>query len=531
MLETADILPRARGNKVDIPVNSEIGRTEAGGPNRLQAEKEELNWLLASGALGRSSNLARMLTFVCEKHFLGQDEQVKEYTIATEALGRRDNFDPQADTIVRVTAHSLRKRLEEIYQTDGISRPVHILIPPGRYLPYFVHTGADRALNVDDTSASASSGLEKVLPNPQLPAVTSLKKQLSRWLVAAAFFAAVFLLCGFYFFAHRNATKAVVAAPNVSPAAPPQSRNTIRILMGTGRKTYADHSGYTWTPDEYCSGGDNVTVAAQKIVGTEDTYLYMGGTRGIAHCIFPVKPGQYEIHFHFAETSDLQTATHPVVLSINAGTEIHFDVVDNAGGDGIATSYVLTGIRPENDGTIHVDYTSEVSLLNALEILPADSENLLPVRITASPFSITDSANQLWLSDRYFRGGRRGQATASANATNGGIFSYDRIGSFRYDIPVASPGKYRVTLYFSEPWFGQQKLVSGGPGSRIFNVSCNGNMLLKNFDIMAEGGSNPVVKRFDNIPATTQGKIELSFMPVVNYPEVNAIEVLAEPSH
>ena len=63
--------------------------------SRFEAEKEELNWLLTSGVLGRSSNLTRMLEFVCEKHFLGQDEHVKEYTIATEALGRRDNFDPQ----------------------------------------------------------------------------------------------------------------------------------------------------------------------------------------------------------------------------------------------------------------------------------------------------------------------------------------------------------------------------------------------------------------------------------------------------
>ena len=515
---------------MDIPVKSEIGRAEADSLNRLQTEKDELNWLLDSGALGRSSNLTRMLAFVCEKHFLDQDEQVKEYTIATEALGRRDNFDPQADTIVRVTAHSLRKRLEDIYQTDGINRPVHVLIPPGRYLPCFVHKGAERTQNTHDTPALALSGPEQVLSYGQHPAVTHLKKNLSRWLVAAAFLAAVSLLCGFYFFTHRNATKAVVAAPQGSPAALPQPRNTIRVLMGSGRKTYVDHSGYTWIPDEYCSGGDNVTMAAQKIVGTEDTYLYLGGIRGIAHCIFPVKPGQYEIHFHFAETTDLQTATHPVILSINGGTDINFDVVDHAGGDGIATSYVLTGIRPENDGTIRLNYISEVSLLDAVEILPADSENLLPVRITASPFSITDSANQLWLSDRYFRGGRRGQAPASAKTTNGGIYSYDRIGSFRYDIPVVSPGKYRVTLFFSEPWFGKQNLVSGGPGSRIFDVSCNGSMILKNFDIMAEGGSNPVVKRFDNIPATNQGKIELSFMPVVNYPEVNAIEVLAEPS-
>jgi hypothetical protein len=89
---------------------------------------------------------------------------------------------------------------------------------------------------------------------------------------------------------------------------------------------------------------------------------------------------------------------------------------------------------------------------------------------------------------------------------------------------------YRVTLYFSEPWFGEHKSVSGGPGSRIFNVSCNGIMILKNFDIIAEGRTNPVVKTFDNIQASTQGKIELSFIPVVNYPEINAIEVIPEPS-
>jgi hypothetical protein len=54
-------------------------------------------------------------------------------------------------------------------------------------------------------------------------------------------------------------------------------------------------------------------------------------------------------------------------------------------------------------------------------------------------------------------------------------------------------------------------------------------MILKNFDIIAEGGTNPVVKTFDNIQASTQGKIELSFIPVVNYPEINAIEVIPEP--
>ncbi|MGP8268437.1 MAG: malectin domain-containing carbohydrate-binding protein, partial [Terracidiphilus sp.] len=165
------------------------------------------------------------------------------------------------------------------------------------------------------------------------------------------------------------------------------------------------------------------------------------------------------------------------------------------------------------------------------EILPSDSDNLLPVRIATSSFSIKDSDNKLWLSDRYFSGGRKGLIPDSEKTTNRGIYSYDRVGRFRYDIPVTPLGMYRVTLYFSEPRFGEHNLVNGGHGSRIFNVSCNGNMILKNFDILAEGGTNPVVKKFDNIQASTRGKIELSFIPVVNYPLVNAIEVIPEPSH
>jgi len=94
-----------------------------------------------------------MLTFVCEKHFQGQDDQITEYSIATEALGRRDHFDPQDDTIVRVTAHSLRKRLQEIYQTDGVNRPVHIQIPLGNYMPSFVQIGADGTLGAQDAPA------------------------------------------------------------------------------------------------------------------------------------------------------------------------------------------------------------------------------------------------------------------------------------------------------------------------------------------------------------------------------------------
>jgi len=222
--------------------------------------------------------------------------------------------------------------------------------------------------------------------------------------------------------------------------------------------------------------------------------------------------------------------THPASLSINggAGPALGIDVVDNAGGDGIATSMVVTGVPPENDGAIHLDFISDISLLNTVELLPAPSAKQLPVRIVASSNSFVDSAKQLWNSDRYFSGGRYGQAPPSAKRANLGLYASSRIGRFRYNIPAVPFARYRVKLYFREPWFGKENGGSGGPGSRVFDVACNGALLLKNFDILAQPGSKPIVKTFENVQASASGRIELYFMPVVNYPIVNAIEVLPE---
>jgi hypothetical protein len=242
--------------------------------------------------------------------------------------------------------------------------------------------------------------------------------------------------------------------------------------------------------------------------------------------VFPVTQKLYELHFHFAETSDLPAATRLASLSINAGPAIGVDVVDDAGGNGIATTTVVAGVAPENDGSIHVDFTSEVSLLNAVEILPAPSPSLLPVRIVVNSKPYVDSTNQFWMSDRYFGGGRYGLPPNFAKRANLGLYESDRIGRFHYSIPVVPMAHYRVRLYFREPWFGKDNGGIGGPGSRVFDVACNGEMLLKNFDILAEGDSAPVVRTFDNIQASAGGRIELSFMPVVNYAVVNAIEVL-----
>jgi len=102
-------------------------------------EREELLRVLAHPEISRSASLVRFLTFICNKYFEGQSEAIREYSIAVEALGRKEaNFDSRVDPIVRVTARALRKKLAGYYRAEGRENPLRIVLPLGHYIPQFV---------------------------------------------------------------------------------------------------------------------------------------------------------------------------------------------------------------------------------------------------------------------------------------------------------------------------------------------------------------------------------------------------------
>ena len=519
---------------ISLPMGATRNEHVPLGDAKTDVERQELDWLLASGVLGRSGNVARVVKYICEERFAGRSHLIKEYTIATEALGRRPDFDPNTDTIVRVTVHSLRKRLKAVYQNEGAARPLRLVVPPGHYDPAFVPTprieSHDLALPQEPGASSESNGrgsvaLEGVFQHLPLQASS---KPFELWFIGAVALCMA-IAASFVLVLRSHPANGLHVMNAVSPTAAmplPAPQATIRALLGTNRPPYVDHSGVHWDTGNYCPRATNVLVPLQKIVGTLDAPLYLGGVRGLVQCIFPVKQKLYEVHLYFAETSNLPAATRVASFSINSGPGIVVDVVNDAGGDGIATSTVVAGVVPESDGAIHLDFSSEVSPLTAVEILPSPSPSQLPVRFVMNSKSIVDSANQLWLSDRYFSGGRYGVSPDFAKRENLGLYESGRIGSFRYSIPVVPLARYRVRLYFRELWFAKENGGTGGLGSRIFNVTCNGQLLLKNFDIIAESSSATIVRTFGDIQATAGGRIELSFTSVVNYAIINAIEVL-----
>ncbi len=96
-----------------------------------------LDRVLASPPFPNSPQLLAFLRFVVEAALKGEVDHIKGYTIAVEALGRDQSFDPQTDPIVRVEAGRLRRALQQYYAGPGVDDPVIIDLPLGGYIPEF----------------------------------------------------------------------------------------------------------------------------------------------------------------------------------------------------------------------------------------------------------------------------------------------------------------------------------------------------------------------------------------------------------
>lgn len=92
---------------------------------------------LASPEFQSAPQLRAFLKFVVTAALENRLEKIKGYTIATEALGRDDDFNPVTDPIVRVEAARLRRRLSGYYAGTGTQESVRITIPKGSYAPRF----------------------------------------------------------------------------------------------------------------------------------------------------------------------------------------------------------------------------------------------------------------------------------------------------------------------------------------------------------------------------------------------------------
>jgi adenylate cyclase len=104
-----------------------------------QSTARQLDRILSSPGFVRNERMSRFLRVLVERHLEGRDEELKESLIGVEVFGRRTDFDPKQDSIVRTEAGRLRARLAEYYAGDGRDDSIVIELPKGGYVPTFRH--------------------------------------------------------------------------------------------------------------------------------------------------------------------------------------------------------------------------------------------------------------------------------------------------------------------------------------------------------------------------------------------------------
>jgi tetratricopeptide (TPR) repeat protein len=165
-----------------------------------------LSHMAESDAFRGSPQLVCFLRYVVEATLRGGAERIKGYTIAVEALGRKEDFDPQTDPIVRVEAMRLRRALNRYYENGGSGDAVVIDLPLGSYVPTFRRNEV-RPVAAKPVESAAARGWRSA------PALTSIAASL--FLGAALYAGLDFLL------SHLDASSALPPEAVVTTSSTP----------------------------------------------------------------------------------------------------------------------------------------------------------------------------------------------------------------------------------------------------------------------------------------------------------------------
>ena len=157
----------------------------------------------------------------------------------------------------------------------------------------------------------------------------------------------------------------------------------------------------------------------------------------------------------------------------------------------------------------------------------------LPLRINSAGQDYTDASGELWCTDQPYSPGGWGYiggntvnrwdedpALNIAGTIDDPLYVAERYAVSGYQVDLPN-GTYDVILHFAETFSGIT-----GAGQRVFDVAIEGQTVLDDFDPFAEVGfAYATSKSVPNV-MVTDGQLDITFIPNVQNPEINAIEVL-----
>src|SRR5215470_20374940 len=106
-------------------------------PPTAEEVRQLLERILCSRQFSNAPKKQKFLQLICEAYLDGRAGKLNEYLIGYEVFDRNETYDPALDSIVRVGAHEVRKKLERYYKSEGKNDEILLEIPAGSYIPIF----------------------------------------------------------------------------------------------------------------------------------------------------------------------------------------------------------------------------------------------------------------------------------------------------------------------------------------------------------------------------------------------------------
>lgn len=525
--------------------------------NSADTERAELEIVL--DALARNPRLANLLRYLADRYLQGRSAEITEYNIATEVFGRsKTSFDGSTDSIARVEAHRLRKWLKDYYGKQGRDHAIQISVPHRSYIPEFNRRAGIAQSDASSESRAVDATEREDLSSEAIPSIQAHKgmtetesadtipvvgPSVRKWtpVYSVVAIALLFLVSfGVARFLSRNAAvsshvTADAARPTEIQSAMPANpaHVPLRLLAGYDGSPREDSAGDYWEADRYYLGGAAYRRPDALVIKTSDPMLYENWRTNDFEYNIPLTPGPYELHLFFVASPQDDLNSSFFNVSVNGQMLLKaFNIGSDALGPNIADERVFKDIYPDKDGILHLKFFQDRSApsLNAIEILPGLPHRQLPVRLVMQRMAFKDHDGNTWHPDNYFQNGVISAPPRKVEGTpDPGLYSQERYGHFTYSIPVDARGRYTLVLHFAELYWVPNHSDSVGAGSRVFRIYCNGSTLLDNFDILKEAGSlHAVTRTFSHLRPSPEGKLDLTFDPIVNYATVSAIEVIDE---
>lgn len=137
-------------------------------PGREEQVRRHLEDILRSPIFATSQRAQTFLRLIVNHALHGELDSLRERMIGAEMFGRPVSYDTGSDSVVRVRASDLRKKLAQFYETAQPSPPVRIELPSGSYVPrfHFQELEAPPARQESQPSVPISAAQQAASPQP-----------------------------------------------------------------------------------------------------------------------------------------------------------------------------------------------------------------------------------------------------------------------------------------------------------------------------------------------------------------------------